>query len=55
MDVGGPVRVGARAAPAAAGGGGGPWPWAPVTGVAIAALLAGAWSIQRVRLRAASP
>jgi hypothetical protein len=52
-DIGGPVRI-EPAAPAAAAtsAGGAWWPWALVLGVAIAALVAGGWSIQRVRARA---
>jgi hypothetical protein len=53
-DIGAPVRI--EPAPplpaAAANAGGASWPSAPVVGAAIAALLAGAWSIQRVRVRA---
>jgi hypothetical protein len=52
-DIGAPVRIEPAPPPAAAAanGGGASWPWAPV-GAAIAVLLAGAWSIQRVRVRA---
>jgi hypothetical protein len=52
-DIGAPVRIEpAPALAAAASAGGASWPWAPVVGAAIAALLAGAWRIQRVRVRA---
>jgi hypothetical protein len=53
-DIGAPVRI--KPAPplakAAATAGGTSWRWALMVGAAMAALLAGAWSIQRVRVRA---
>jgi hypothetical protein len=51
-DVGGPVRIKPAAPPAAAAtdAGAAAWPWVLA---AVAALLAGAWSIQRVRVRPA--
>jgi hypothetical protein len=53
-DIGPPVRIepAPPLAAATANAGGASWPWVLVAGAAIAALLAGAWSIQRVRLRA---
>jgi hypothetical protein len=55
-DIGPPVRI--EPAPplagAAANARGASWPSVLVVGAAIAALLAGAWSIQRVRPRATS-
>jgi hypothetical protein len=50
-DIVAPVRV--ESSPPPIAGGGAAWPWALAVGAAIAALLAGAWSVQRVRLRAA--
>jgi hypothetical protein len=51
--IGAPVRIEPPPpAAAAAGTSGAPWPWAVLVGSAIAALLAGAWSIQRARVRA---
>ena len=47
-DIGPPVRIEPAPRPAAANASGASWPWA----LAVAALLAGAWSIQRVRARA---
>jgi hypothetical protein len=53
-DMGAPVRIepAVPLAAAAANAGNASWPWALGVGAAIAALLAGAWSIQRVRVRA---
>jgi hypothetical protein len=53
-DIGPPVRIepAPPVAAAAANAGGASWPWVLVVGAAIASLLAGAWSIQRVRVRA---
>jgi hypothetical protein len=53
-DIGAPVRIepAPPLAAAAANASGASWPWALVVGGAIAALLAGAWNIQRVRVRA---
>jgi hypothetical protein len=53
-DIGAPVRIepAPPLAKAAASASGASWRWALVVGAAIAALLAGAWSIQRVRARA---
>jgi hypothetical protein len=53
-DIGAPVRIEPARPPAAAATNASraSWPWALVLGAAIAALLAGAWSIQRVRVRA---
>jgi hypothetical protein len=53
-DIGGPVSIepAPPLAAAAANGSGASRPWALVVGAAIAALLAGAWSLQRVRARA---
>jgi hypothetical protein len=53
-DIGAPVRIEPAPPPAAAAANasGASWPWALVVGATIAALLAGAWSIRRVRVRA---
>jgi hypothetical protein len=52
-DIGVPVRIEPAPRPAAATNtSGASWPWVLVLGAAIAALVAGAWSIQRVRVRA---
>ena len=52
-DIGRPVRIDPPPPAAAeANTSGAPWPWAVLVGSAIAALLAGAWSIQRARVRA---
>jgi hypothetical protein len=52
-DIGAPVRIEPAPRPAAATTTSGPsWPSVLVPGAAIAALAAGAWSIQRVRARA---
>jgi hypothetical protein len=54
MDIGPPVRI--EPAPAAAASAdAASWPWAPTVGAAIAVLLAGVWSIQRVHGRTARP
>jgi hypothetical protein len=50
--IGPPVRIEpARHAATTTDAGGASWRWALVLGAAIAALVAGAWSIQRVRVR----
>jgi hypothetical protein len=53
-DIGAPVRIepAPPLASAAADAGVAAWPWALAVGAGIAALLAGAWSIQRLRVRA---
>ena len=54
-DIGRRVRIAPPPPPPAAdtaNTSGAPWPWAVLVGSAIAALLAGAWSIQRARVRA---
>jgi hypothetical protein len=53
-DIGPPVRIEPAPPPAAAAANAtaASWPWALVVGATIAALLAGGWSIQRVRARA---
>jgi hypothetical protein len=52
-DIGAPVRIEPAPRPAAATNtSGASWPWALVLGAAIAALVACAWSIRRVRVRA---
>jgi hypothetical protein len=52
-DIGAPVHIEPAPRPAAATNtSGASWPWVLLLGAAIAALAAGAWSIQRVRVRA---